>query len=115
MRPTSTRRAWRSRRPAPTSFSAWADFAENYRRSGGRAALSDYFVARGACATIVPFLKQRILFCDHSLATDAAFAEMHLISCRNVLIYFDKALQDRVIGVFRESLCPRGFLGLGPE
>ncbi|CAN2534099.1 Chemotaxis+protein+methyltransferase [Methylocapsa aurea] len=90
-------------------------FAENYHRSGGRAALSDYFVARGACATIVPFLKQRILFCDHSLATDAAFAEMHLISCRNVLIYFDKALQDRVIGVFRESLCPRGFLGLGPN
>ena len=65
-------------------------FAENYHGSGGRATLSDYFVARGACATVVPFLKQRILFCDHSLATDAAFAEMHLISCRNVLIYFDK-------------------------
>jgi chemotaxis protein methyltransferase CheR len=88
-------------------------FAENYRSAGGRAALSDYFVARGPCATIVPALKQRILFCDHSLATDAAFAEMHLISCRNVLIYFDGALQDRAIALFRESLCPRGFLGLG--
>ncbi|WP_036296911.1 protein-glutamate O-methyltransferase CheR [Methylosinus sp. PW1] len=90
-------------------------FAENYRDSGGRAALSDYFVARGAYATIAPFLKQRILFCDHSLATDAAFAEMHLISCRNVLIYFDRALQDRAIGLFRESLCARGFIGLGPN
>ncbi|WP_246722036.1 protein-glutamate O-methyltransferase CheR [Methylosinus sp. H3A] len=90
-------------------------FAENYHGSGGRATLSDYFIARGAYATIVPFLKQRILFCDHSLATDSAFAEIHLISCRNVLIYFDRALQDRAIGLFRESLCPRGFIGLGPN
>jgi chemotaxis protein methyltransferase CheR len=90
-------------------------FAENYHGSGGRATLSDYFVARGACASVVPFLKQRILFCEHSLATDAAFAEMHLISCRNVLIYFDSALRDRAIGLFRESLCPRGFIGLGPN
>lgn len=88
-------------------------FAENYRRSGGRASLSDYFIARGACASVAPFLEQRILFCDHSLATDGAFAEMHLVSCRNVLIYFDRTLQDRAIGLFRESLCPRGFIGLG--
>jgi chemotaxis protein methyltransferase CheR len=47
--------------------------------------------------------------------TDAVFAEMHLISCRNVLIYFDRELQDRAIGLFRDSLARKGFLGLGSK
>jgi chemotaxis protein methyltransferase CheR len=47
--------------------------------------------------------------------TDAVFAEMHLISCRNVMIYFDRELQDRAIGLFRESLARKGFLGLGSK
>lgn len=88
-------------------------FDENYRRAGGRAALSDYFIGCGSHATVAPFLKDRILFSDHSLATDNSFVEAQLISCRNVMIYFDKQLQDRCIGLFRDSLCPRGFLGLG--
>ena len=54
-----------------------------------------------------------IVFADHSLATDSVFSEVHLVSCRNVLIYFDRALQDRAIGLFREALVRQGFLGLG--
>jgi chemotaxis protein methyltransferase CheR len=56
-----------------------------------------------------------VLFADHSLATDNVFSEMHLVSCRNVLIYFDRQLQDRAIGLFREALVRRGFLGLGSK
>jgi chemotaxis protein methyltransferase CheR len=58
-------------------------------------------------------LMKAILFSDHSLATDSAFAEVELVSCRNVLIYFEKELQERAIGVLRDSLCRKGFLGLG--
>ena len=60
-------------------------------------------------------LRGRVVFSDHSLVTDAVFAEMHLISCRNVLIYFDRPLQDRAIGLFRDSLARKGFLGLGSK
>ena len=56
-----------------------------------------------------------MVFSDHSLVTDAVFAEMHLISCRNVMIYFDRPLQDRAIGLFRDSLTRKGFLGLGSK
>jgi len=58
-------------------------------------------------------LKKAILFTDHSLATDSVFAEMHLISCRNVLIYFDRELQSRAVSLLYDSLVRRGFLGLG--
>jgi chemotaxis protein methyltransferase CheR len=54
-----------------------------------------------------------MVFADHSLATDSVFSEVHLVSCRNVLIYFDRELQDRAIGLFRDALVHRGFLGLG--
>ena len=55
------------------------------------------------------------MFSDHSLVTDAVFAEMQLISCRNVLIYFDRTFQDRAIGLFKDSLARNGFLGLGAK
>lgn len=54
-------------------------------------------------------------FADHSLATDSVFSETNLISCRNVLIYFNKDLQNRAFGLFHESLCHRGFLMLGSK
>ncbi len=60
-------------------------------------------------------LREHMVFSDHSLATDSVFAEVHLVSCRNVLIYFERDLQDRALGLFRESLCHRGFLGLGSK
>ena len=58
-------------------------------------------------------LRKSILFSDHSLATDTAFAEVELVSCRTVLIYFERELQDRAIGVLYDSLRRKGFLGLG--
>jgi chemotaxis protein methyltransferase CheR len=60
-------------------------------------------------------LRQHIVFSDHSLATDSVFAEVHLVSCRNVLIYFDRQLQDRAVGLFREALVRKGFLGIGSK
>ncbi|WP_233612299.1 CHASE3 domain-containing protein [Corallococcus sp. AB045] len=58
-------------------------------------------------------LKGHIVFSDHSLATDSLFAEVQLLSCRNVLIYFNRGLRERALGLFEESLCHKGFLGLG--
>ena len=55
------------------------------------------------------------MFSDHSLATDSVFAEVQLVSCRNVLIYFNRELQDRAVGLFREALCRKGFLGIGAK
>lgn len=92
-----------------------ADFSLNYRESGGLASLSDYYTAAYGNAVIDSSFKKHIVFSDHSLATDAVFSEVQLISCRNVLIYFDRPLQDRAVGLFREALCRRGFLGLGSK
>jgi chemotaxis protein methyltransferase CheR len=55
------------------------------------------------------------VFSDHSLATDNVFSEVELVSCRNVLIYFDRQLQARAIGLFHDALAPRGFLGIGSK
>ena len=90
-------------------------FTENHQKSGGRSSLSDYYSAAYGRASFDKTLRQRVVFSDHSLVTDAVFAEMHLISCRNVLIYFDRKLQDRALGLFRDSLARRGFLGLGAK
>ncbi|MFZ0267628.1 CheR family methyltransferase [Caulobacter sp.] len=90
-------------------------FTENHRMSGGRSSLSDYYTADYGRAVFDKTLRSRVVFSDHSLVTDAVFAEMHLISCRNVMIYFDRQLQDRAIGLFRESLARKGFLGLGSK
>ncbi len=88
-------------------------FTENYHAAGGKRAPSDYYATTGGAATFHRVLKHNVTFTDHSLVTDAVFSETHLISCRNVLIYFDRALQDRAIGLFHESLCKKCFLGLG--
>ena len=60
-------------------------------------------------------LKKKIVFANHNLVTDGVFREMNLILCRNVLIYFDKTLQNRVIRLFRDSLCHHCFLCLGSK
>jgi chemotaxis protein methyltransferase CheR len=88
-------------------------FSANYLAAGGKASLSDYYTASYDSAVFERRLRKAILFSDHSLATDSAFAEVQLVSCRNVLIYFDRTLQDRAVGLLRDSLCHRGFLGLG--
>ncbi|WP_182422144.1 CheR family methyltransferase [Aureimonas sp. ME7] len=88
-------------------------FTENHRRSGGRSSLSDYYQAAYGRVSFDKTLRRNVVFSDHSLVTDAVFAEMHLISCRNVMIYFDRDLQDRALGLFKDSLTRKGFLGLG--
>ena len=60
-------------------------------------------------------MKKNVTFTDHSLVTDTVFSETQLISCRNVLIYFDRELQDSALALFLESLCRKGFLGLGSK
>lgn len=90
-------------------------FTENHRKSGARNSLSDYYTAAYGKAVFDKALKTNIVFADHSLSTDSAFSEVQLVSCRNVLIYFDRDLQDRVLGLFRDSLCRKGFLGLGAK
>ena len=92
-----------------------AGFTDNHAKSGARGSLSDYYTAAYGKAVFDKSLKANIVFADHSLSTDSAFSEVQLISCRNVLIYFDRGLQDRVLGVFRDSLCHKGFLGLGAK
>jgi chemotaxis protein methyltransferase CheR len=90
-------------------------FTENHRKSGGKSSLSDYYQAAYGRVSFDKSLRRNVVFSDHSLVTDAVFAEMHLISCRNVLIYFDRTAQDRAIGLFKDSLARKGFLGLGSK
>lgn len=92
-----------------------AGFTTNHQRSGASTSLSDYYTAAYGRAVFDKSLKEHIVFSDHSLATDSVFAEVQLVSCRNVLIYFDRALQDRALGLFSEALCRKGFLGLGSK
>lgn len=90
-------------------------FTENHQRSGGKSSLSDYYSAAYGRASFDNSLRRHVVFSDHSLVTDAVFGEMNLISCRNVMIYFDRQLQDRALGLFRDSLARRGYLGLGAK
>lgn len=90
-------------------------FTENHRKSGGKTSLSDYYSTGYGRASFDKTLRQHVVFSDHSLVTDAVFGEMNLISCRNVMIYFDRPLQDRAIGLFKDSLSRKGFLGLGSK
>jgi chemotaxis protein methyltransferase CheR len=90
-------------------------YTENYQKAGGTRAFSDYYTAAYGGALFERALVENVTFADHSLATDSVFAETHFISCRNVMIYFNRRLQDRVLGLFHESLCHRGFLGLGSK
>ena len=90
-------------------------FTANYRAAGGREDFASYYTAAYDAARLDPALRRGITFADHSLATDSVFSETHYISCRNVLIYFNRQLQDRALGLFRDSLVHRGFLGLGAK
>lgn len=92
-----------------------AEFSANYQLAGGKRSLSDYYQAAYNGAIFRQSLKEQIVFADHSLATDSVFSETHLVSCRNVLIYFERELQDRAVRLFYDSLIHRGFLGIGPK
>ncbi len=90
-----------------------AKFTENHRLSGGKASLSVHYTAAYGSIVFDRSLRKRAVFSDHSLATDGVFAEVQVVSCRNVLIYFERDLKGRVLDLFADSLCRRGFLGLG--
>lgn len=90
-------------------------FTQNHQASGAPCSLANYYTARYGSAVFDRSLRKNVVFADHSLATDAVFAETQVVSCRNVLIYFERSLQDRAIALFRDSLCRRGFLGLGAK
>lgn len=90
-------------------------FTANHQRSGGKSSLSDYYTAAYGAAVFDKSLRRRTVFSDHTLASDAVFAEVQLVCCRNVLIYFNRELQDRAVGLFKDSLVRRGFLGLGSK
>lgn len=88
-------------------------YTSNYIRSGGTQSFSEYYTAKYDSVLFDQSLQKHIVFAPHNLVTDQQFNEFQLITCRNVLIYFNQALQNKVISLFYESLCPFGFLGLG--
>jgi chemotaxis protein methyltransferase CheR len=94
-------------------LSAMRDNTRNYIESGGRQPFARWYTTRDARAVLDPELRKNIVFAQHNLATDGSFNEFHLIVCRNVLIYFNRTLQDRVHRLLYESLIRFGFLGLG--
>lgn len=90
-------------------------YSENYIRSGGNEDFSKYYTAKYDYAVFDKSLKEKIIFSNHNLVNDGSFNEFQLIICRNVLIYFDPALQHRALGLFDESLEMNGFLALGSK
>jgi len=90
-------------------------YTANYQAAGGTESFADYYVAHYDGAMVDKSLKKNIVFADHNLVTDGVFGEMNLILCRNVLIYFDRELQDRVFQLLSDSLCERGFLCIGSK
>jgi len=89
------------------------DWSRNYMEAGGSHSLSDYYSARYDFIKLDQRLRRNVTFFNHNLVTDEVFCEAHLILCRNVLIYFSNPLQDRTLGLFRNSLVRGGFLCLG--
>jgi chemotaxis protein methyltransferase CheR len=89
------------------------EFTQNYLRAGGSRAFSEYYVANYDGAVFDRRLVENSVFAQHNLVSDHAFNEFHVIVCRNVMIYFDRSLQERVFSVFHDSLVTFGVLALG--
>ncbi|MCP4720608.1 MAG: protein-glutamate O-methyltransferase CheR [Desulfobacteraceae bacterium] len=90
-------------------------YTSNYQQSGGKKDFSDYYTADYDNVILRQSLKEKVLFSSHNLVTDGVFGEMNLIFCRNVLIYFNRKLQNQVLKLFFDSLCPGGYLCLGSK
>ncbi|MFT5549332.1 MAG: chemotaxis protein methyltransferase CheR [Candidatus Azotimanducaceae bacterium] len=90
-------------------------YTKNYIEAGGKSSFSDYYRTGYDSACIVKALRDRITFANHNLMNDGVFAEMNLVMCRNVMIYFDRTLQNQSLKLFSNSLVPRGFLVLGTQ
>jgi chemotaxis protein methyltransferase CheR len=91
------------------------EYTQNYIRAGGERSFSEYYVARYDGAQFARSLVDNVVFAQHNLASDAAFNEFNVITCRNVMIYFDKPLQEHVHRLFYESLAMFGVLALGQK
>jgi chemotaxis protein methyltransferase CheR len=89
------------------------EYTENYLAAGGSHSFSEYYVSRYDGAQFARALSDNIVFAQHNLVSDRSFNEFHVIVCRNVMIYFDQALQERVYGLFSDSLAHLGVLALG--
>ncbi len=90
-------------------------YTENYQKSGGQRSFADYYSARYDSVLMAADLRERVVFADHNLVTDGVFGQMHMIVCRNVIIYFDRQLQKKVVNLFMESLIDGGFLCMGQK
>jgi chemotaxis protein methyltransferase CheR len=90
-------------------------YAENYKNVGLPGSITDYFTIMYDAASIHSELKQNTLFSVHNLISDSVFNEFQMITCRNVFIYFESDLQERILELFYKSLCPLGFLCLGSK
>jgi len=91
------------------------EYTENYISAGGKRSFSDYYTAKYDGALFAPSLTKNVVFSQHNLVTDRSFSEFNVILCRNVLIYFDKTLQARVLALFYDSLAMFGVLVLGSK
>ena len=91
------------------------EFTLNYQKAGGHESFANYYTAKYDAVIMNKSLKKNMIFAQHNLATDNEFGEMHLIMCRNVIIYFDNDLENRVFGLFNNSLIRQGFLCLGSK
>jgi chemotaxis protein methyltransferase CheR len=97
------------------SLQLMQEYTHLYLKAGGKRSFSEYYTAAYNSAIFRSSLRENIVFSQHNLATDSSFNEFNVILCRNVLIYFNKALQKRVYELFHASLCPFGILGLGRQ
>ncbi|MBB72438.1 MAG: chemotaxis protein CheR [Legionellales bacterium] len=91
------------------------EYQNNYHKSGGKGDLLDYFRISSNKAIINTSLKHNVRFSNHNLIRDSSFGTMNIIFCRNVYIYFEPELQDRVTQLFLDSLAPGGFICLGSK
>jgi chemotaxis protein methyltransferase CheR len=103
----------RNAREATFPVDRIAQYTEQYLAGGGTSAFSDYYRVHQDQAVLLPFLRERIVFAEHSLATDGPFNEFQVILCRDALKAFNGWLQERVCGLFMQSLSRFGILGLG--
>jgi chemotaxis protein methyltransferase CheR len=91
------------------------EYTDNYIRAGGKRSFSEYYTAKYDGALFSPSLTKNVVFSQHNLVTDRSFSEFNVIFCRNVLIYFDRSLQNQVHALFYESLAMFGILALGSK
>jgi len=94
-------------------LTAMKAYTANYIQAGGNTAFSEYYTAEYDNAMFRPWLRRNLVFAQHNLAMDTSFNELHVIVCRNVMIYFNRNLQNRVVDLFSASLVRLGFLCLG--